>query len=201
MLKKLLIKNRSYRGFKKDTAISKDELFQIVDHVRYCPSSLNRQPFQYAILWKKDKVEGILKWTKWAGMLPKLELPYPDRKPPAIIIILQNLLIDENKTRYLRDAGIVAHTILLAATERGFGGCMIGNFNVTKVKEELMLPDYLVPVLVVALGKPYEKIELVNIKEGEDTAYYRDLKGVHYVPKRRLEDIIYIPDSASNVRE
>ena len=40
-----------------------------------------------------------------------------------------------------------------------------------------------------------------NIKEGEDTAYYRDLKGVHYVPKRRLEDIIYIPDSASNVRE
>lgn len=193
MLKNLLIKNRSYRGFEKNTDISKNELLQIVEHVRYCPSSLNRQPFQYAVLWEKNKVESVLKWTKWAGMLPGLELPYPDMKPSAFIIVLQNLLIDENKIRYLRDAGIVAHTILLAATERGFGGCMIGNFNAAKVKEELVLPDYLVPVLVVAIGKPCEKIKLVDVKGEEDTAYYRDLKGVHYVPKRKLEDIIYIP--------
>ena len=40
-----------------------------------------------------------------------------------------------------------------------------------------------------AVGKSAEKIELVEIKEGESLKYYRE-NGVHYVPKLRVEDII-----------
>ena len=80
--------------------------------------------------------------------------------------------------------------MLLAAAEKGLGGCMIGNYNADSVKKELNLAENLAPVLIVAFGKPTEKIIIKEIEEGEDIAYYRDENDVHYVPKRKLSDII-----------
>ena len=45
-------------------------------------------------------------------------------------------------------------------------------------------------MLVVAIGEPKETIVLKEIDEGESIAYYRDENDVHYVPKRKLKDII-----------
>ena len=81
--------------------------------------------------------------------------------------------------------------MLLAATEMGLGGCMIGNFQAGTLKAELGLPESFAPLLVVAIGKPAEKIVLTEIKEGESTDYYRDENDVHYVPKRKLADIVF----------
>ncbi len=86
--------------------------------------------------------------------------------------------------------GIVAQTILLAATEKGLGGCMIGNFKKEELKSFLQLPSNIEPQLVVAIGKPAENIVLTSVKEDGKTAYYRDEDGTHYVPKRSLEDIL-----------
>ena len=44
--------------------------------------------------------------------------------------------------------------------------------------------------LVLALGRPRETVRLVDVPENGDTRYYRDGEGVHYVPKRRLEELI-----------
>lgn len=35
-----------------------------------------------------------------------------------------------------------------------------------------------------------EKVVLTEIEDGESTKYYRDENDVHYVPKRKLKDII-----------
>ena len=45
-------------------------------------------------------------------------------------------------------------------------------------------------MLIVAFGKPAEKIVLTAVGEDGNTNYYRDENDVHYVPKRKLEDII-----------
>ena len=45
------------------------------------------------------------------------------------------------------------------------------------------------PLMIEAIGKGIEKIELVEIGEDESHAYYRE-NGTHYVPKVRLEDLI-----------
>ena len=42
--------------------------------------------------------------------------------------------------------------------------------------------------MVVALGKPREKVVVETLKPDGDVKYWRD--GVHHVPKRRLEDVI-----------
>ena len=48
------------------------------------------------------------------------------------------------------------------------------------------------PVLIVAVGKPDEKIVLTEAAPGDSVDYYRDDEDVHYVPKRRLQDVVLI---------
>ena len=47
MLKDLVLKNRSYRGFDESVRISRETLEGFVDCARLCPSSVNKQPLKY----------------------------------------------------------------------------------------------------------------------------------------------------------
>ena len=59
----------------------------------------------------------------------------------------------------------------------------------TKLAAALKLPENLVPSLVLALGKPDEEITLLELEKGGDSKYFRK-DGQHFVPKRRLKDIV-----------
>lgn len=188
MLKDIVLKNRSYRGYDENRQVSKEELMDMVDHARLSASSVNAQPLVYALAYEKDVVDRIQPLTKWAKALD-IELPHPGEYPTAFIIICQNKKLSANTDAYLRDVGIVAQTILLRATEMGLGGCMIGNYNKEEVRKELQLSDDFYPHLILAIGKPKETVILTEAN-GNDVRYYRDEEDRHYVPKRALEDII-----------
>jgi len=47
MLIDLVKKNRSYRGYNENRKITKEELLELVDCARLCPSSVNAQPLKY----------------------------------------------------------------------------------------------------------------------------------------------------------
>ena len=192
MLIDLVKKNRSCRGYNENRKITKEELLELVDCARLCPSSVNAQPLKYYLAWEEEETRRIQVHTNWAKALPQLKLPHKGMCPTAFIIILQDTAVEENLSKYQKDVGITAQTMLLAATEKGLGGCMIGNFGAGSLKAELNLPDNLAPLLVVAVGEPAETVELVEIGQGESTNYYRDEKDVHYVPKRRLEDVVVV---------
>ena len=51
MLKDLVLKNRSYRGFDESVWISRETLEGFVDCARLCPSSVNKQPLKYFLTW------------------------------------------------------------------------------------------------------------------------------------------------------
>ena len=86
--------------------------------------------------------------------------------------------------------------MLLAAVEKGLGGCMIGNFNAGSVHDVLRLDENIKPLLIVAFGKPDEEIILTDAADGK-TAYYRDEKDRHYVPKRSVNDMIIVTGQTS----
>lgn len=192
MFKDLVRANRSYRGYDESRRITEEELLELVDCARLTASSVNQQPLRYYLAWEKDEVDRIQSMTKWAGKLPQLELPHKGMRPTAFVVICQDLTVSESLAKFQKDVGIAAQTILLAATEMGLGGCMIGNFGADTVRRGLGLPDSLAPVLIVAIGKPAEKVVLTEIEMGESTDYYRDEDDVHYVPKHRLEDIVIV---------
>lgn len=190
MIKELVKANRSYRGYDESRRITKEELLDMVDCARLSASSVNQQPLRYYLAWEKAAVDEIQSMTKWAKGLPQLHLPHEGMCPTGFIVICQDTRVWESLARFQKDVGIAAQTILLRAVEMGLGGCMIGNFNAGEVKERLKLADYLAPLLIVAVGKPAEQVVLTEAAEGESIAYYRDENDVHYVPKRRLEDIV-----------
>ncbi len=190
MILDLAKKNRSYRGYDESYRFTKEELMELVDVTRYAASSVNRQPFAYYIAWEKEEVDKIQKLTKWARGLPQMTLPHPGMCPTGWVIVLHNTDWAPNVQRFRQDVGIVAQTLLLAATEKGLGGCMIGNYVAEEVSAALELPENLVPVLIIALGKPAEKIVITEVGEDGNVNYYRDENDVHYVPKRKLEDIV-----------
>ncbi|MEG0329668.1 MAG: nitroreductase family protein [Longicatena sp.] len=189
MLKDLIRKNRSYRGYDESRKISKEELLDMVDCARLTPSSVNRQPLKYVVVYETSHVQKIYPLIGWAKALKKA-VPYEGHYPTAFIVIVQDLNIMPSLDKALKDVGIVAQTMLLRATEMELGGCMIGSFKKEELHEVLELDENLVPMLVIALGKPDETIVLSDVNDDQSTMYYRDDRDIHYVPKRVLEDIV-----------
>ena len=189
-IRELAVKSRSYRGYDESRRITREELTELADCARFAPSSVNRQPFRYYLACEQEQLDRIQPLTGWARGLPEKRLPYPGRRPTAFIVICQETEWEADLQRFHKDVGAVAQTMLLAATEMGLGGIMIGNFSPEKLSAALALPPHLVPLLVVAFGKPDETVVLTEAAPGESLNYYRDENDVHYVPKRRLEDII-----------
>lgn len=190
MVKDLIIKNRSYRGYDESYKFSREQLMNYVDGARFCASSINIQPLKYFIAYDKEDVDKIQCRIKWARQLPQMTLPHPGMCPTGFVVICQDKNISDNLNRFMKDVGIVAQSMLLMAVEEGLGGCMIGNFAAQDIREGLGLSENLQPLLVVALGKPAETIVLTDVGEDANTAYYRDENDVHYVPKRRLEELL-----------
>jgi len=66
----------------------------------------------------------------------------------------------------------------------------LGSIKREKLREALGIPDRYEILLVIAMGKPKEKVVTELIDEDGSITYYRDQDDVHHVPKRKLEDLI-----------
>lgn len=188
MLKELVIRNRSYRRFYEDTPVTEETLRELIDITRHTASTVNSQALKFRLITSDSEKNIVFDNLAWAGLLKDWDGPEKGERPSAYIIILCDLAIGTNKHF---DDGIAAQTILLAAAEKELGGCMFGSINRKKLAEQLDidLEKYSID-LVIALGKPKETVKIVEVPESGSTAYYRDEKGVHYVPKRSLDDLI-----------
>ena len=188
-LEQLVRKNRSYRGYDESVSVTSEQLYRLLSCVRLTPSSTNLQPLKFLVTNTPEENAKIFPYTKWAGKLSHLHLPYEGHRPTAYVVIFIDRTIAQNPTPFLKDVGIAAQTLLLGAVEQGLGGIMIGSFDHDAILKEFSLPDTLQPELVVALGKPDETIVLEDA-EGGEVSYYRDAQDVHHVPKLLLEELI-----------
>jgi len=87
------------------------------------------------------------------------------------------------------DHGIAAQSILLGAAEKGLGGCMIGTVQREELRNALDIPARYEILLVLALGKPREKVVIEAADNTGDIKYWRDSQGTHHVPKRPLDEL------------
>ena len=180
----LLKKNRSIRGYKKNYKVSIAELERIVGVCSKIPSACNQQVLRFRLVTHDSGADLVLPLIKMGAALPELHLPLPGTEPEAFIICCstakESPLVDV-------DLGIALQSMLLKAVEMGLNGLIIGAFNREKLREAFNLPY--VPLMVLAIGKGNEQVELVPTDADAPRAYYRN-NGVHYVPKVRTSELI-----------
>ena len=184
-LDELLVKNRSTRGYNKAYVVKRQELEQIVSVNTKLGSGCNRQVLRFRLVTQGEESQKVLENIKMGAALPELPLPFPGTEPEAFIIVCS---LNGDDKLALIDLGMSLEAMSLRAVEMGLNTLIVGAFNKTKLKEAFSLPCD--PVAVLCVGKGTERFELVPIKADDPHAYYRR-DCIHYVPKVKLEDLIF----------
>ena len=187
MLRDLLLKNRSYRRFYQEQMISENTLRELVDLARLSASASNLQPLKYRLVCTPATNAQVFEQLAWAGYLTDWNGPAEGERPAAYIVILGDT---DLRQVFGIDPGIAAQSILLGATERGLGGCIIGSVKKDHLRAALRIPERYEILYVIALGVPCEQVMLETVLADADIKYWRDAQSVHHVPKRSLDEII-----------
>ncbi len=187
-IRELVLKNRSYRRFFGDQTIGRQSLVELVDLARHSASGANVQPLKFFLSHTTEINATIFPHLGWAGYLKDWPGPEEGERPSGYIIILGD---KSTKQSFGCDHGIAAQSILLGAVEKRLGGCMLASVDRRdELMTELGLPDNLLILLVIALGKPKETVVIDPLPGDGDIKYWRDAEGVHHVPKRSLDELI-----------
>lgn len=187
MLHDMVMSNRSCRRFHQDVAIDRDTLVALVDLARLSASGANRQPLKYILSSDAETNARIFPTLAWAGYLADWGGPQEGERPSAYIVVLGDT---EIAPTFGIDHGIAAQSIMLGAAERGYGGCMIASIRKEALRAALEIPDRYEVLLVLALGKPKEQVQIDPVGPDGSIRYWRDAAQVHHVPKRALDEII-----------
>jgi nitroreductase len=188
-IKELAYKNRTYRRYDQSHKVDMATLEELVDYARVASSARNAQALKFVLVTDEKMCEVVFNNIKWAAALPNWPGPAEGEKPTAYIIPFRDDTISKN---ILWDQGLALQNITMGAVEKGLGCCHFGNVNYEQLKKDLGIEDEnLVLLSVLSIGKPVEKVVLVDIPQSGKLSYYRDENMTHYVPKRKLEDIIF----------
>lgn len=183
----LIMKSRSARRFDQSYLVTGEVLRELIQLAQYSPTSNNIQPLKFWLSNTSEENAKIFQHLGWAGSLKDWKGPQEGERPSAYIIILGDTEIGVN---FGVDHGIAAQSMLLGAVERGLGGCMIASIHRDELSRDLGIPEQYKVLLLLALGKPVEKVVAEPIGEDGSVKYYRDANAVHHVPKRTLDELI-----------
>ena len=187
MLRDLVAKSRSYRRFDETVPVPMEALRNLVGLARLSPSGSNKQPLKFRLVNDVETNAKIFSCLAWAGYLSDWKGPVEGERPAAYIVILGDT---ELSNSFATDEGIMAQSMMLGAVDKGYGGCMLGAINRTKLRELLDIPERFEVLLVLALGKPVETVVIDPVGGDGDIKYWRDAQQVHHVPKRSLDEVI-----------
>ena len=188
-LENLLEWRRSYRKFDESRLISKNDIDEILNSIKFASCANNRQYLRFISVENKDKVLEIFDNTKWAASIPNnIGRPKEGERPVYFIAILSD---EAKKLRFNGiDEGLVISNLTLTAAEKGIGSCIIGSVNDKKMREILNYKDNYSCEVVIAFGYPKVKSTIKKINLEEDQSYYLDEDGNYIVPKYKKDDIV-----------
>jgi nitroreductase len=187
VIRELILRNRSYRRFHADVAVDRETLRGLVDLARQSASARNLQPLKYVLVCEPERAAAVFPLLAWAGYLADWAGPAPAECPAAYIVVLGDTRIG---TSFGYDTGIAVQSILLGAVAEGLGGCILGSVRREELRALLAIPSPCEILLVVAIGKPAETVQLEALGPDDSVVYWRDAAGIHHVPKRPLDEII-----------
>lgn len=153
-VREALKKRRSIRKF-TETPVFEKQIEELLHAAMSGPSACNRTPWEFYVVTDKK----ILEELQGASMFSKV-------KAPLAIIVCGNLLRDlpgKLANYWIQDCSAATENILLAATEMELGCVWCGIYPQERAEERvtaiLGLPEKQIPLNIIYIGHPDEKLE------------------------------------------
>lgn len=148
---KCIMTRRSVRKYRPGR-ISDPKLRRILEAAMNAPSANNLQPWRFVVVRERETLLKMTDVHPYAGML---------KEAGAAIVVCGDLSGEGNKDYWVQDCAAATQNALLAAHALGLGAVWLGVYprkeRVSGIQKLLYLPQDMVPLSIVSLGKPVEK--------------------------------------------
>jgi len=156
-----IITRRSIRDFTGEE-VKKEDLMLLLKAGMSAPSAVNRQPWSFVVVEKKETLEALSATLHYAKMLPKsgaaiVVCGMPDKT--KIIDLAVKVISGISLGDYwITDCSAASENILLAAHALGLGAVWTAVFpnkeSIEAVRKILAIPDDVIPLNVIPVGVP-----------------------------------------------
>ena len=132
------------------------DLFEILDAGLYAPSGKNRQPWRFVIVKDKDRIRQISKLTTYSRFI---------RNAPVLVLVYVIPSTEYPIEKDILGVGASVQNILLAATEKGYSTCVIGELYSAELEIlDTKHNDYKL-ICGISIGKSNAKEQSIKTKE------------------------------------
>ncbi len=186
-----VLRRRSTRKF-KDEKLTKEEVGELLDAVRWTPSAGNTQPWEIIVVKDNEIKENLADIA--------LEQNWIKSAPVVLVVCLNKELAEKNYGERGTDlygiqaTGAAVQNILLRATEMGLASCWVGAFDEDQASVELNCEgiDRIRPVAMIPVGHPEKipeapprrRISSFTHIDGYNKKDLRDWKGLNRYAKK-----------------
>ncbi|HEY5560439.1 MAG TPA: nitroreductase family protein [Clostridiaceae bacterium] len=141
---------RSYTNKKVE-----DELIDILLRAAMAaPSAGNGQPWNFVVIKDKDILNEITSFQPYSKMLKEASLA---------IVVCADIKNKDYHGFWVQDCAAATENILLMAEEIGLGAVWLGAYpneaTIVPLSELLKLPKEIIPLSIVSIGYPKEKVK------------------------------------------
>lgn len=146
----VIFKRRSIRKFTNEEIC--DEIIErLIRAGMAAPSAHNEQPWQFVIIKDKEILHTITDFQPYSKMLLQAN---------CAIVVCGDLSDERRERCWVQDCSAATQNILLMAESLGLGATWVSAYPVESInkplKKLLELPDYVIPLSIIALGYPAE---------------------------------------------
>jgi len=134
--------------------VEQEKLDLILEAGRVAPSAVNFQPWHLYVIRDKESLKQIHEayHREWF------------RTAPCVLVVAGDhrrawKRKEDGKDHTDVDVAIATDHMTLQATELGLATCWICNFDVTRAREVLDLPEHMEPVVFLPLGYPLDETD------------------------------------------
>ncbi len=146
-----IYERKSVRSFTGEP-VSREMLTELVKAGMAAPTARNRQPWQFIVISEKPAMLSLAEKLPYAKMLASAG---------AAIVVCGDLEIaraGDTESMWMLDCSAATQNILLAAESMGLGAVWTAAFpyadRIAAVNEVVKLPEYVVPLCVIPVGRP-----------------------------------------------
>lgn len=151
-----ILTRRSIRHY-NDRELSKEIIDKLLKSAMFAPSAMNLQPWHFVVVEDKKVLNGTLKAIPYAEMLKQANIA---------ILVCGDINVEKNEDFIVQNCSAATQNILLAAHDFGLGAVWIGIHPMKEIMEPVSeyfnLPEHIIPVSMVSIGYPAEKVEAEN---------------------------------------